>query len=101
MFLPSQQPINEVLPIRSVAESRFGMHPPPVNIGQKILNDIGRNKIRRDGGDFLDLLSNAKELKENKHYKGSKKFGLNRQGGSTLRSISQFKKYNDKVLLLP
>ena len=96
MFLPSQQPINEVLPIRSVAESRFGMHPPPVNIGQKILNDIGRNKIRRDGGDFLDLLSNAKELKENKHYKG-----LNRQGGSTLRSISQFKKYNDKVLLLP
>ena len=46
---------NEVLQIKRANEKKPG----EFNIGQKILEDIGINKIRKQGGNFMDLIANA------------------------------------------
>jgi hypothetical protein len=46
---------NEVLQIKRANEKKPG----EFNIGQKILEDIGINKIRKQGGNFMDLITNA------------------------------------------
>lgn len=46
-----QHGFRDIITIRGEAEGR-GHHHPPVDIGKIIKEDIGKNKIRRVGGDF-------------------------------------------------
>ena len=48
-----QNGLNEIISIKGFEDRA---KPAPVNIGKKIIGDIGKNIIRKDGSNFLDII---------------------------------------------